>query len=53
MYFLGEKAVPTHLLPHPYALRLYAGPLLLQAATTPGGKKVQLLSLPYFLAGQV
>jgi predicted AAA+ superfamily ATPase len=41
------------LLPHPYALRLYAGPLLRQEAITPGGKKVQLLSLPYFLAGQV
>lgn len=27
--------------------------LLRQEATTPGGKKVQLLSLPYFLAGQV
>jgi predicted AAA+ superfamily ATPase len=41
------------LLPHPYALRLYAGPLLLQEATTPQGKKIRLLSLPYFLAGRV
>ena len=41
------------LLPHPYALRLYAGQLLLQSATSPAGKTVQLLSIPYFLAGQV
>jgi len=53
MYFFRRKVIPTHLPPHPYALRLCAGPLLRQEATTPGGKKVQLLSLPYFLAGQV
>jgi hypothetical protein len=41
------------LLPHPYALRLYAGPLVLQEATTLQGKKVKLLSLPYFLAGLI
>ncbi|MCP4716160.1 MAG: ATP-binding protein, partial [Deltaproteobacteria bacterium] len=39
--------------PHEYAVRLYAGPLEKQAATTPSGKKFTLLNLPYFLASQI
>lgn len=34
---------------HVLALRLYAGPVLLQEAVTPSGKKFHLLNLPYFL----
>ncbi|MCF8243790.1 MAG: AAA family ATPase [Saprospiraceae bacterium] len=34
---------------HPFAIRLYAGELLLQQATTPSGKTFHLLNLPYFL----
>lgn len=39
--------------PHPYAIRLYAGPLQLGEAHTPQGKGFQLLNLPYFLSGQL
>lgn len=34
---------------HSLALRLYAGPILLQETATPMGKKFFLLNLPYFL----
>lgn len=34
---------------HSFALRLYAGPVLLQQAVTSGGKNFYLLNLPYFL----
>lgn len=37
-------------LPHPYAIRLYAGKLQMDAVKTPNGKTIRLLSLPYFLA---
>lgn len=37
---------------HPYALRLYDGPLEKVAANTPAGKEYTLLNLPYFLAGK-
>lgn len=36
--------------PHPYAVRLYAGPLKVEQHTTPKGTKFTLLNLPYFLA---
>ena len=39
--------------PHPYAVRLYAGPLELQHASSITGKKFYLLNLPYFLASAV
>jgi hypothetical protein len=39
--------------PHNYAVRLYAGKLEIQQASTPGGKKFTLLNLPYFLAFQI
>ena len=39
--------------PHGYAVRLYAGPLEMQKAATPKGKKFQLLNLPYFLASTI
>lgn len=39
--------------PHPYAARLYAGPLEVDHLKTPEGKPFILLSLPYFLAGLI
>ncbi len=38
---------------HPYAVRLYAGPLEKRQVSTPGGRGFTLLSMPYFLAGQL
>ena len=38
---------------HPWAVRLYSGPLRRDAARTQRGKDYLLLSLPYFLAGQI
>ena len=38
---------------HPYAVRLYAGPLAKTNTETPEGKPYTLLSLPYFLAGKI
>lgn len=35
--------------PHPYAVRIYSGPLQEDRATTPGGKPFQLLSIPFYL----
>ena len=37
---------------HPYAVRLYSGPLEITPSSTPQGKSFQLLNLPYFLAGK-
>ena len=39
--------------PHPYAVRLYAGPLEIQPARTLTGKEFYLLNMPYFLASRV
>jgi predicted AAA+ superfamily ATPase len=39
--------------PHHWAIRLYAGNLVLNEANTPEGKPIKLLNLPYFLAGKV
>jgi hypothetical protein len=36
---------------HPYAVRLYTGPLEKRQVITPAGREFTLLSLPYFLAG--
>ena len=39
--------------PHPYAVRLYAGPLEIQPARTLAGKEFYLLNIPYFLASRI
>jgi predicted AAA+ superfamily ATPase len=41
------------LLPHPFAVRLYAGALKIDSIKTPLGKTFHLLNLPYFLAGKI
>ena len=41
------------LLPHPYAIRLYAGKMVIDEIKTPDNKKIYLLNLPYFLAGRL
>jgi predicted AAA+ superfamily ATPase len=41
------------LLPHPYAIRLYAGKMGIDEIKTNKDKKVYLLNLPYFLAGRL
>jgi len=38
---------------HPFAIRLWAGPLEKIEAFTPAGKPYLLLNLPYFLAGKI
>jgi predicted AAA+ superfamily ATPase len=38
---------------HPYAIRLYSGPLQVSETSTPAGKHYKLLDLPYFLAGKI
>jgi predicted AAA+ superfamily ATPase len=39
--------------PHPYAVRLHAGPLHIRQTETIRGKRYFLLSLPYFLAERI
>ncbi len=39
--------------PHPFAMRLYAGPLSIRQIQTIRKKKFFLMSLPYFLAGRI
>jgi len=39
--------------PHPYGVRLYAGPLEIVRTKTPEGKPFSLLNLPYCLAGEL
>ncbi len=39
--------------PHPFAARLYSGPLGKTTARTPEGTPYTLLNLPYFLAGKI
>ncbi|MFC2101642.1 DUF4143 domain-containing protein, partial [Bacteroidota bacterium] len=38
---------------HPFAVRLYAGPLSVTEAKTVAGKTYYLMSLPYFLGGKI
>ncbi|MCB0387143.1 MAG: DUF4143 domain-containing protein, partial [Bdellovibrionales bacterium] len=38
---------------HPYAVRLYAGELRVEEATTPGGTPYLLLNLPYYLGTKI
>jgi len=39
--------------PHPYAVRMYAGPLEIHRLKTQEGKPYVLMNLPYFLASQL
>lgn len=39
--------------PHPYAVRVYPGPLTIHPVTTDEGKTYHLLNLPYFLLSQL
>lgn len=39
--------------PHNIAVRFYAGEILISAITTPSGKTVHLLNLPYYLVSQI
>ena len=39
--------------PHPFAVRLYAGPLMVKETRTTTGKTYYLMSLPYFLGGKI
>ena len=39
--------------PHDIAVRFYAGEFLISTITTPGGKTVHLLNLPYYLVSQI
>jgi len=38
---------------HPFAIRLWSGPLEKNELSTPGGKPYTLLNLPYFLSGKI
>lgn len=38
---------------HNMAVRLYAGEILISTITTPEGKTVNLLNLPYYLVSQI
>lgn len=50
---LRSLAVFMDLAPHNIAVRFYAGEILISTITTPGGKTVNLLNLPYYLVSQV
>jgi predicted AAA+ superfamily ATPase len=41
------------LAPHNTAVRIYAGDILISTITTPDGKTVHLLNLPYYLVSQI
>ncbi len=38
---------------HPYAIRLYSGPVSIRQTSTIRGRKFFLMSLPYFLTGRI
>jgi hypothetical protein len=50
---LRSLALFMDMAPHNMAVRLYAGEILLSNITTPGGKTVHLLNLPYYLVSQI
>lgn len=50
---LRSLAIFMDLAPHNMAVRLYAGEILLSSITTPKGKTVNLLNLPYYLVSQL
>jgi uncharacterized protein len=39
--------------PHPYAIRLYGGPISIDEIQTLAGKPFKLLNLPYYLTGEL
>lgn len=39
--------------PHPYSIRLHAGPIQIETVHTPSGKAFFLFNLPYYLAGKL
>lgn len=50
---LRSLAMFMDMAPHSLAVRLYAGEILLSTITTPEGKTVNLLNLPYYLVSQI
>ena len=50
---LRSLALFMDMAPHNIAVRYYAGKILISTITTPGGKTVQLLNLPYYLVSQI
>jgi hypothetical protein len=50
---LRSLALFMDIAPHNIAIRFYAGILLISTLTTPGGKIVHLLNLPYYLVSQI
>lgn len=50
---LRSLAMFMDMAPHSMAVRLYAGEILLSTITTPAGKTVNLLNLPYYLVSQI
>lgn len=50
---LRSLALFMDMAPHNIALRFYAGEILISTITTPGGKTVYLLNLPYYLVSQI
>jgi uncharacterized protein len=50
---LRSLAMFMDMAPHNIAVRLYAGEIMISTITTPGGKEVHLLNLPYYLVLQI
>ncbi|MEO6539812.1 MAG: hypothetical protein ABIN74_02430, partial [Ferruginibacter sp.] len=50
---LRSLAMFMDMAPHNIAIRFYAGEILISTITTPGGKTVHLLNLPYYLVSQI
>jgi hypothetical protein len=50
---LRSLAMFMDMAPHNIAVRLYAGEIMISTITTPGGKEVHLLNLPYYLVSQI
>ena len=50
---LRSLAMFMDMAPHNIAIRFYAGEILISTITTPNGKTVHLLNLPYYLVSQI
>lgn len=50
---LRSLAMFMDMAPHNIAVRFYAGEILISTITTPAGKIVHLLNLPYYLVSQI
>ncbi len=50
---LKSLAMFMDLAPHDMAVRVYAGELVVSEMKTPGGKRVKLLNLPYYLVSEI